>query len=177
MLHRIYDLVFPVQAVIDICLHIRFYIVDAGAMAWPVDCFVTLQEQVEAIKVLGHIAIGRRNNAGCPAHNMVAGKNSVFLRQRKAQVIGCVSGRIYALDGPTVSFDEFTMLDSNIRLEIPVATCFNSDSLFQLPRTMWAVCIGPGIPECLQGFCCRRVIPVRMGDKNVGNFLVLESVF
>ena len=58
-----------------------------------IDAVVALHQLVEAGHIVRHVAIGRRDDGGRPAHHMIAGEQRACLRQREGEMVRGVAGR------------------------------------------------------------------------------------
>ena len=75
----------------------RLGIGDRRAVGRPVDAVVAWSSNLSSARQIGgHVAVGRRNNAGRPAHHMVAREQQPFLFQGEAEMVGGVAGRVHA---------------------------------------------------------------------------------
>ena len=64
---------------------------------------------VEARHVIAHVAIGRDNDAGRPAHHVIAGEQCAALLQRKAKVVRGVARRGDCSQGPAGAAHAFAV--------------------------------------------------------------------
>ena len=71
------DLLFALKSVVDVGLYMGFGFDDRRSVGWPIDVIVSFK-QFKTLHVVRHVAVRRRNDAGGPAHNMVAGKQCLL---------------------------------------------------------------------------------------------------
>ena len=69
-------------------------------MRRPIDRVAARQELVERGHIGGHVAIGRGNDAGRPAHHMIAAEQDAGIGESKAQMVRGMAGRMHRLEAP-----------------------------------------------------------------------------
>ncbi len=67
-------------------------LLDRPAMPRPINFIVASQEFFERSHVMAHRAIRGRDDRGRPGHDMIARKQSAFLRQGEGLMVHCVAG-------------------------------------------------------------------------------------
>ena len=75
----LHDLPLAVFAMRDEGAHEGFWISDRGSVRRSVDFVVALKQQTERGHILLHIAIGRADDAGRPAHHVIAGEECLLV--------------------------------------------------------------------------------------------------
>ena len=55
---------------------------------------IEVEEPVEVVQVLDHVAVGRPDHDGRPLHHVVAGEEHRLLLEQPAQVIGGMAGSV-----------------------------------------------------------------------------------
>ena len=72
----------------------------AGPCAGMIDLVVAAEQQIEALHIGGHVAVGRRDHGRRPAHDMVAGEQGAGPLQREAEMVGGVARRRHRAQRP-----------------------------------------------------------------------------
>ena len=93
-------------------------VLDGWAVAGQEPLFGPCRQPVERCHVVGHVAVGRRDDAGRPAHHVVAGEGQAGVGEGEGEVVGGVAGRGDRLDPPAVAGDAVAVAKDGVR---PVA--------------------------------------------------------
>jgi hypothetical protein len=99
------DLALALLAVADQAANEAAGSVDLLAVRGIIDAIVAQHQLGEAGEVIGHVAVGRADHAGRPAHHAVAGEQRVLLDQRIGVVVRGVAGRGDRGERPAVAGD------------------------------------------------------------------------
>ncbi|CAB5003109.1 unannotated protein [freshwater metagenome] len=86
-------------------------------MGGPQRVVVVFEHQIEAGEVVGHVAVGRRDDRCRPPHDVVAAKQHVLLAVPEAEVVRDVTGGVQYVEGPTRPFDDVAGGDEYIGYE------------------------------------------------------------
>ena len=151
--------------------HVGLRIDDGRPVGWPVHGFVARQELVQTRHVAGHVAVRRRDDAGGPTHDVIAGEQRALLRQREAKVVGGVAGRVHALERPPIAPHHVAVAHLHRRFEIHVAALFHRYASFDLPGAVAPVAVGRRRGVVCKGAAARRVVVVGVRYQHVGDGL------
>ena len=81
----------PVQ---QVGLHQALRLPDLPAVAREIHLVAALGQPLQRADVVAHVAFGRRDHAGVPAHHVIAGEQDLGALQREAQMIRSVPRRV-----------------------------------------------------------------------------------
>ena len=95
---------------------------DRGTVRRPVKVVVARQELGERAHIGRHVAIGRRDNAGRPPHDMIAGKERAILGEREAEMVRGVAGRVDGGEPPSRSLHNIALTHLHVGTKIVIAT-------------------------------------------------------
>ena len=164
------DLLLALAAVGDERADVGLRAVDAGAVGRPVADVVALEKAGEASHVVAHVAVRRRDDAGRPAHHVVAGEEEAVLAKREADVVRGVAGGVHALEGPPVPLDEVAVAHLDLGDELHVSPFFHLHPV--LPGAVRAVAVDGARPHLrLERPGRGRVVVVGVGDEDVAHLL------
>ncbi len=121
---------------------------------------------------MAHVAVGRRDDRRRPAHDMIAGKERVFLPQAEADMVGEMPRRMDDIDGPAIAEDDIVILQRDIGHEIHIAAFLHAAARLAAAMGAEAVCFCAG--QLLQRLGRGGVIAMGMGDQDVGHHLALQ---
>ncbi len=121
---------------------------------------------LQALHIIGHVAVGRRHHTGGPAHHMIAGEQRILFHQRIAHVIGSMAGGENAFDGEVMATDNRAITHHDIGNEVAVGAF-----LAFTRRAMRAKRIRLRAGQRLQRCGRRRMILVGMGDQDMADTL------
>ena len=149
-------------------------------MGRPVDGVVphlaTGDQLVQAGDIVRHVAVGRRDDGGRPAHDMVAAEQRILLLEVKAQMVRGVARCKDGLDGPAVALDHVAVFRHDIRHEALVAAGFDHGAGLDPAAAVRAEAVGRRRPFALQRRGGRRMVPMRMGDQDMGDRLAAQGM-
>ena len=95
---RVQDRGLPLAPVMDERAQVPLRFDDWAAVARPIDRLGASAQLVERVHIGAHRTVGRRDDRRRPGHDVIAGKQRVFLQKREAQMIGAMAGRGDGLD-------------------------------------------------------------------------------
>lgn len=102
-LQEAHDLALALLAVAHHAAHQPLRIVDRVAMRRIIDRIGPVEQALHRCHIGGHVAVRGRDDAGGPAHHMVAGEQGLFLQQREAEMVGGVAGRGHSGERPALA--------------------------------------------------------------------------
>lgn len=161
------DLVFALLAVGDEAADEALGIGDGLAVGGMIDAIIAQQELFEAGHIVGHVAIGRGDDGGGPAHDMIAGEQRLLLRQGKAQVVAGVAGGGDGGEGPAGAGDALSLLHHMIGGVGGIEAGIGAGAIIGQHKRRAADDEGAG--GGFQGGGCGAVIEVGVGDEDVAD--------
>ena len=105
---------FAFAAVSDEGAHMLLGLNDRRAVGRPVNRVAPAQQFVERGEIGGHIAVGGRNHAGRPPHDMVAAEQNAAGGQSKAQMIRGMARRVHRFEQPILAGDLVAVPDGDV---------------------------------------------------------------
>ncbi len=87
-----------------------------------------------------------------------------------------VTGRMHAFDGEVAALNHVTIAHDDIGSEFHVAALFDDDTFFSLSASVRTEAVNRGACPLLERARSRRMIAMRMRDKDVRHRLVLQRV-
>jgi len=105
-------------------LHKPRRLIDTPAMAGEIHLFGAFQQRFKRTYIVTHVAFRRRDDGRVPPHHMITRKQRLSVIQRKAQMIGRVTGRVERFQRPIASRDPLPTPQCPIRREIRVQKGF-----------------------------------------------------
>ena len=144
---------------------------DGRPVRGPIESIVALKQLVEARHVALHVAVRRRDDAGRPAHDVIAAEQRALFAQRVADVVGGMAGGVDALHGPVVAFDQIAIANPHVWLEVHVASFLDLYAGGDLAGAVAAEAVGLRVAPRTEQPAARRMIHVRVRDQHVGDGL------
>ncbi len=116
------DLALALPAMLGVGVDERGHIRDRRAVRWPEGVEAPRLHLFEAGQIVAHVAVGRSDHRGRPAHDVIAAEQGVLLGEAVTDVVGGVPGRGDGLQGPARAFDHRPAADRDIGPEVIVAS-------------------------------------------------------
>ncbi len=167
------DLFFAFAPVRDECVDVALRFDNRRTVRRPVERVVAIEQQREAFHVTTHVPVGRRNDAGGPAHHVVAREQRALFTQRKADVVRRVAGRVHALHRPAVRRNHLAMADPDVGLERHVGALFELHCRILDAGAVRTERICQCVAVLTKQRTTRGVVRVRMRDQHVADPLTL----
>ena len=133
-----------------------------------IDLIAAVEQLPQRGKILPHVAIGRCNDTGGPGHHMIAGKQRLFLAERKAHVVRHMARREQRFERPSRPLDNIAIGQPHIRNEIMIDRGIEAKPGRRLRRDA-AIGIGRSTGGGLELGRERRMIGMRVGDEDVAH--------
>jgi hypothetical protein len=153
-------------------------IVDRGAVRRPINGVVTVQQLFERAHIGRHVAVGRRDDARRPPHDMIAGEERALFGKREAEMVRSVARRMNRRHAPTRSRHDIAVAQGVIGTEVVIAAFFgdaaHTSAILGAARAVGTEAVSGGARHVLQRRRRRRVIDMGMGDENVRHGLAGE---
>jgi hypothetical protein len=108
----------------QVSLHRALGIVEAIAMSRQEDIVVAIHQNFERADVVGHAALGRRDDRRVPCHHVVARKNDSSAFECEAEMIRRVSGRVDRRQRPVRARDRVARVECDVRCEVVIDELF-----------------------------------------------------
>src|SRR3990170_687261 len=89
---------------LDEGLDMRLGIENGRAMGRHIDRVVPVEQLLERTHIRPHFSVGWNDNAGRPAHHVVAGEQNALFGKRKTEMVGGMARSMYCANPPPVSF-------------------------------------------------------------------------
>ena len=89
-------------------------LLDRGAVCRVIAHIIPGHQLFEARHVIAHVAIGRDDDAGRPAHHVIAGEQRAAFLQREAQVVRGVPRRRDGFERPAVAADALAVSQDTV---------------------------------------------------------------
>ena len=139
---------------------------DGRAMGGIENAVIPRHQLFQAGEILAHIAVGRRDHAGGPAHHMVATEQRLFLLQRVTDMIGGMARRGDAFQPKPSPVDPHAVMHAHIGHKVMVMG-FVHRALARRRSGHRAADHSLGSTPRLQRRRCRRMVAMGMGDENM----------
>src|SRR5260221_3035469 len=153
----------------------RVGIGDRRAMRRPVRGIVAVEQLRERAQIGIHVAIRRRDDAGRPAHDVIAGEEDFLLVQRETQMVRGMAGRMHRGHPPALPLDDFAVAQGPVGDEIAIGA-FLAAGAVAACRAMRAEAERRRGGGALQRARGRRTIEMGMGSEYVGYRLAGERL-
>ncbi len=176
-LERVQDLVDPLLAVFGVGVDEGRHLADGRAVGGPECGEASGADAVEARQVVGHVAVGRGDDRGRPAHDVVAGEAGVLFLQGVAEMVGGVAGGRDGFHGPAGTRDLAAAAEAHVGTEVVVVAGLHlhlAGVLGLVAGDRAAVDGRPG--RGLQRAGERGVVGVVVGDQDVGDALARHGL-
>ncbi len=116
-----------------------FRLGNRAAVARKVDAVMPGKQLVQRRHIVGHRAIGRRDDGRCPSHDVICGKQDICTFEREDDVICRVAGGMDAPKRPAIALDDGIVWCHDVGHEISVAARIEKVDLSRVQRAGGAV--------------------------------------
>ena len=167
------DLIFAVDAVVDIGGYKLMRVFDGGAVSGVERLEIQIADTSQLGEIIAHIAIWAADNAGRPAHDMVAAKQGVLVEEGVADMVGGMARRVQGLDAPVAAVKNLFIFNDHVGLEAQIIAGLKPGIVFDRGEFLCAETIDLAAIMLGQRVSQRCVVEVVVGDEDMADALII----
>ncbi len=159
--------------------HITRGLAHRAPMARPIDGMIEGQKMLQRSHVIGHRAVGRRDDRGRPGHHVIARQKRILLLEREGEMIGRMAGRGDGRKRPARTGDRVAFPHEKIRHVLAVASGIEpvlASAALRPRRPVRSATDDRRAGRLLQRACRGRMVAMRVRHHDMAHRLAAHRV-